>query len=126
MLKDLPMCSFLWQARKVVLKYLEPYGVSHEFAEQFFNCTFLHAIDHRQNSKILAGVPVTLNMANPSSRIQWFYGRLFMEFFPTPTLNIVRCNRIRYAKAEIYRLIYKDLAEIDLELANEITCSIMY
>ena len=90
--------------------------------------TVVHSVDHYQTYKLglfqHSGRVETLEEA-PTWQI--FSMHLWCFKFERPHLNPLADNRIKNIRNKpFYRDLYKGLAKIDLELADQVTASVMY
>lgn len=64
---------------------------------------------------------------DPQSFVEVWGGALFRMSFVAPTLNPFFSNLIReFPTTTVYGKIYQDLKDLDLELADNVTASIMF
>lgn len=122
--------KFLWAARTICLDELSQIGVGMPYAELFFISTVVHSTDHYHAVKMSKGLRVWTGLIKEEG----FHGLLssfcmknFMTQFTQPTTNPLYTNKMSDQKeGTIYRNIYERMAKVDKELADVVTCSMMF
>lgn len=123
--------KFLWAAREICLDELSKIGVGMPYAEFIFITTVVHSTDHYQISKMIKG----LRSSNSIAARETLFGEFvsastlkgFLDHFTASTTNPLFTNRMCFQKkGTVYRNIYERMAMVDKELADVVTCSMMY
>jgi hypothetical protein len=119
--------KFLMRSRKVFSHCMITHGVPIKFLEPFWLHTVVHAVDHYQCYKLSMFWHSLMNESlEDTPTWQIFSMHSFRVMFKRPHLNQLLDNRIKNIRMPFYQDLYKGLAKIDLELADQVTASVMY
>ena len=129
---NVPFLQFLWRARQICMKHGMAAGLDTEMAEYFFLHTVMHAVDHHSAFKYQSGLRCaatlwTLETGEDKSWLSAFGNAMFRHCFIKPMLNPLWNNKFNsFGKDTVYRKIYEELKELNQELADVVTASVMY
>jgi hypothetical protein len=120
-----PLCDFLGKARRICIKHTR--GIlPMDQAEYFFLHTVFHALDHFNSLKHRKYLNYSSNLDN-QGLWECFIEKNFIYTFVGPTLNPYYTNLIKDQPiGSLYYNIYIELEELNKELADQVTASIMY
>mmetsp|Transcript_11378 Transcript_11378/g.19736 ORF Transcript_11378/g.19736 Transcript_11378/m.19736 type:complete len:372 (-) Transcript_11378:324-1439(-) len=122
-----PFVQFLLKSRRVFAKCMKTHGIASELLEPLWLHTVVHSVDHYQFFKLgmfqHSSLPEALERA---SSWQIFICNSWRVMFERPHLNPLTDNRIKNIHMPFYKDLYIGLAKLDLELADQVTASVMY
>ena len=135
--------SFISQSRIVLISVLKENGInlSSFESEAPFNHTIVHSLDHYCMTVVLRNTAFSMNPWRSPSMLDIIRAQIFVGMFAAPNLNSLWCSnlikdvgrgigwtgtRARDEEKSFWSQLHMELSEIDKELADQVTASIMY
>jgi hypothetical protein len=122
-----PYVHFFLRSQKLFSKCMRKHAIPGEYQEPVWLHTVVHASDHYQFFKFSQFRHSSLiETLDEASTWHIFIYNIFRVMFIRPHLNPLADNKIKNIHKPFYQDLYHCLLKIDLELADQVTASVMY
>ncbi|CAM9729923.1 unnamed protein product [Ectocarpus sp. 6 AP-2014] len=117
-------------ARHVLVRAMRDNQIPMDLLEALFLSIVMHAVDHVLANRIMWGLNFKLDFFDwerPSTTHDHCEKTAWNFMYVAPTINPFYHNKLWRISKPFYRQLYRGLKKIDtLNVANEVTASIMY